>query len=126
MKEKKLTVVINQTPHFIFSFLLNPENTPKWIPSFLKEETNEQPTRLGTIYRNTTNLKDWDIYYVSEFEQDELFTFTSKDENYHCRYTLFPIGEHQTRLEYYEWVENGDLQDPFSQEYLTNLKTLLE
>jgi hypothetical protein len=126
MKEKKLTIIINKTPKEIFTFTLNPENTPKWIPSIIKEETNEHPTKLGTIYRNVGENGKWNTYTITQFEENQTFTLTLEDKNYHCRYTFIPIPDDATKLEYYEWVDTGKLDDPFSQEFLENLKTLME
>lgn len=126
MRDTKLTIIINKTPAEIFTFLLDPKNTPQWIPSIIKEEVNEYPTKLGTIYRNIGESGEWSVYTVSEFEQNQHFVFTSEDSNYHCRYTLTPISDHTTELEYYEWVNTGELKEPFTQDLLENLKKVIE
>lgn len=126
MKDKKLTITINKTSAEVFTFTLNPQNTPKWIPSILQENVNEQPTKLGTIYRNVDKNGTWNNYSITEFEYNKCFVFTSEDKNYHCRYMLTSINNQATNLEYYEWVDTGELNNPFLQEYLENLKSLLE
>ena len=71
MKEKILTITINKPAAEVFSFCLNPKNTPFWVDSIVKEETNEQPTKLGTIYRNVNQAGKWSEYKVIGFEQNK-------------------------------------------------------
>lgn len=126
MRENKLTVRINKSVPKVFAFLLNPENTPFWINSIAKEEVNEKPTKLGTIYRNVDKNGKWSKYSVTAYEENKLFVFTSEDKNYSVKYTFRHIDDNVTELEYYEWAEKGDLEEPFSQEILNKLKSVLE
>ena len=89
MKECKLTIRINTTPAELFQFALDPNNTPLWVASIIKEERNESPTKLGTIYKNV-----------------------NKDGS--------------TELEYFEWVNEGKLDGPFTQDILEKLKSIVE
>ena len=85
MKEKKLVVRIKKPVHEVFTFLLNPENTPLWIDSFIKEEINEAPVKVGTIYRNLNKDGQWNEYEVISLEEDKQFEFLKSDHNYHVR-----------------------------------------
>lgn len=126
MREKKLVIRIDKPASFVFEFTLNPKNTPKWLGSIVKEETNEWPPKLGTIYRNGNREEKWDEYKLTEFVENKMFVMTSKDGNYNVRYKLTPVDENTTDLEYYEWVNEGELENPFTLEILQKLKKLIE
>jgi hypothetical protein len=59
-------------------------------------------------------------------EENRVFELLSENKNYHVRYTYTLISETRSRLEYYEWVDEGILEKPFSQEILNNLKKVTE
>jgi uncharacterized protein YndB with AHSA1/START domain len=125
MKDKKLTIIINKPVNEVFSFTTNPDNTPKWIDSIVHEETNEEP-KLGTIYKNQNQQGNWAEYQMTEYDKDKTFTMSQIGSNYHVKYTLTSTTDHQTEFEYYEWVDNGTLEEPFTQDALEKLKTILE
>ena len=126
MKDKKLTIVINKSISEVFDFTVNPENTAKWIDGIIKEETNEIPPKLGTIYRNKGKNGNWNEYEMTAFEQDKMFELSRINGNYHVRYTFTPTDEGNCEFEYYEWVDEGELDDTFSQDVLEKLKRIME
>jgi len=87
---------------------------------------NEKPTKIGTIYKNQNQNGKWSEYTVTAYEENKLFIFTSGDGNYSVRYTFTPLGGDATEVEYYEWVNQGDLEEPFTIEVLNELKSVLE
>ncbi|MFA6215787.1 MAG: SRPBCC family protein [Patescibacteria group bacterium] len=126
MKENKISVEINKPASDVFRFTINPSNTTKWIEEIKKEETNEWPVKVGSIYKNVDIFGKWSVYVLVRFKENRMFELLSEDKNYHVRYTYTPISETKSHLEYYEWVDEGNLQHPFSQEVLSNLKRTIE
>lgn len=121
----QLKVVINKPAAEVFAFTTDPKNTPRWIDSIVVEETNEWPVKLGSIYRNQNRHGEWAEYKVTQFEPNKSFIFSKKGSAYHVRYTFTPVSDNQTELEYYEWVDRGELE-PFTQEALDKLKHVME
>ena len=125
MKDKRLAVVINKPVNEVFSYTTNPDNTSKWIDSVVHEETNEQPG-LGTIYKNQNLHGDWSEYIMTEYDENNTFTMSQVGSTYHVKYTFTPIDKDQTKFEYYEWVDSGIIEEPFTQGTLEKLKNILE
>jgi len=126
MKENTLTISIKKSVHEVFLWLLDPKNTPLWVSGVVKEERNDESTKLGTIYRNCGENGKWNEYEIIEFEEDKLFTFSLRGGNYACRYTFESPLLDETKLTYFEWVKSGDIEDPFTQDILEKLKRALE
>jgi len=126
MNNNKLIIKIHRSSSDIFSFLTNPQNTPLWIDSIVAEETSEWPVKLGTIYKNRGADCAWSEYEITSWEPNKSFVLSERGGTYHVRYTFTPFVDSSTDVEYYEWVDKGDLPEPYTIDVLQKLKTVLE
>lgn len=126
MQENKITIIINKPIETVFYFTTNPKNTHLWIPSIQEEIADEFPPRIGTQYRNHGKDSDWDFYKVLEYEPNKTFTLCDLEGNYHVKYSYKELNNNQTEMEYFEWMENGELKNPFTMDILQNLKLNME
>ncbi|MFA5174318.1 MAG: hypothetical protein WC438_04015 [Candidatus Pacearchaeota archaeon] len=126
MKKNNLTIIINKPVIEVFEFTINPNNTPQWIKGIKEELSDNYPPNINTIYKNCDNSNRWNYYKVIEFIKNKIFTLRAFDNNYFVRYSYKKLGNNKTELEYLEWVEKGDLENPFTQDILEKLKEVLE
>lgn len=126
MKDNKLSVRINKPVHEVYLFTITPPNSIRWIDDVIGEETNEWPVNEGTVYTLQTKEGAFSEVTVTDLKSDEFVEWVSKDHNYHCRYSFKSINKNMTELEYFEWVDTGELIEPFSLEILRKLKSVLE
>ena len=126
MKQNEISIIINSPVERVFDFTTNPENTPRWIEGIEKEEVNQEPIELGTIYRNVDKSGVWTEYEVVKFDRNKIFELKQKNNTYHVRYTYDFISEKSTKLTYFEWVDDGELSNPFDLTVLEKLKVVLE
>ncbi len=125
MQENKITIIINKPIEDVFEFTTNPKNTHLWVPSIVEEGADEYPPQIGTKYKNRGNDSDWDFYKVVEFQNNKIFTLSDLENNYHVKYTYRKINDNQTEMEYFEWMENGELSNPFTEDIIQKLKSVM-
>ena len=63
---------------------------------------------------------------MTAYEQDKMFVLSQKEGAYHVRYTFTPVDDGKTELEYYEWVDTGEVGEPFAMATMEKLKQVLE
>ncbi len=126
MNKNKLTIVIDRPIGEVFEFTINPKNTPLWISHIKIEESSEYPPKIKTVYRNRGEEDNWDKYEVIGLKANSLFTLQSSDKRYFVRYTYEKINDKKTKMEYFEWVKSGELDNPFTQKVLEKLKEVIE
>lgn len=126
MLDNKLTIKINKPIAEVFGFTITPPNSTRWIPSIISEETNEWPIKSGTVYKLQNKNGEYFEIIVATVEENEMVEWVAKDRRYHCRYIYKSLGKNITELEYYEWVDRGELNEPFTIEILEKLKEILE
>ena len=125
MQKNKILVKIKKPIEEVFAFTINPKNTSLWIDSIEKEQTDMWPVKIGSIYKNKDKNGNWQEYTLVALEENKLFELVSKDKNYHVSYSYREVNR-GTELEYFEWVDSGELEEPFTQETLNKLKNILE
>ncbi len=126
MKDNKLTIKINKSVHEVFMFTITPPNSTLWIDGVVEEKTNEWPIRVGTIYKLKNKKGEYSEVIVTNIKENQIVEWVSKDKTYHCRYSFRTIDKNITELEYFEWVDKGELKEPFTLVMLEKLKRVLE
>lgn len=126
MKENKLEIQINKPILVVYQFCITPPNSTLWIPGVVKEETSELPIKVGTIYFLTNGNDEISKVTMVDLKENEYIEWVSEDKNYHCSYTLKPISDNETEMIYREYVDNGEIEGPFTQEVLNKLKSVVE
>lgn len=126
MRENKVTVIINRPIEDVFEFTTNPAKTHLWISSIQEEISNKFPPIIGTQYKNRSKNSDWDFYKVIEYKPFKTFTLSDLNGNYHVRYSYRKLSHNKTEMEYFEWMKDGELKNPFTQDILENLRVVME
>lgn len=126
MKENKLTIRINKPVREVYNFVITPSNSTLWINSIVNEKTDEWPIRKGTKYILKNKNGEYEEVTVTAIRENEMVEWISEDQNYHCRYIFHQINDNTTKFEYFEWVDRGELEEPFTIEILNILKSVLE
>jgi hypothetical protein len=126
MKENKISIIIDKPVKEVFEYTTNPTNTNKWFDSIAVEESGKYPPILGTKYRSHGGDGNWGEYTVSDIQPYEIFELSSEDNIYHVRYIYKSLDENKTEMEYFEWVDEGKLEDIVEINVLNKLKELIE
>lgn len=126
MRDNKQGIQINKPIEFVFNFTITPPNSSLWIPGVVDEKTNELPVKVGTIYTLTNKQGKKSRVIVSEITKNRLVGWRSGDGNYHCQYNYVSLEGNSTHLEYYEWVDEGEIEEPFTMDILEKLKEVIE
>lgn len=126
MKENKVAVEISCPVSKVFDFTTDPTKTHLWIDNIIREERNESPIRVGTEYGNLNRQGKWVEYEVVRFKKNKIFEIKQKNGSYSVRYTYETVSKSKTRLTYFEWVDEGELEEPFSLAVLEKLKKIIE
>ena len=125
MQENKLIIKIKKPVHKVFELTINPNFTPEWI-DIVEEEHADYPIKPGTIYKNKGKSGEWNEYIVSDFIENKVFELKSLNSSYVVRYTYERISEDETGLTYHEWMNEGEISEPFEMRHLEKLKNILE
>ncbi len=99
MQDNKLVIEIHAPVETAFNFAITPPNSTYWIPGITREETNELPVRIGTIYRLQNTDGKWSEVIINENSYVE---WTTIDQNFHCEYIFTPKNKNTCQLEYHE------------------------
>ena len=126
MKENKISIIIDKPIGEVFEFTTNPKNTHLWIPSILEEIAAEYPPKINTQYKNRGIDNNWNKYKVIDFKKDKVFILSDLLGNYFVKYTYRKLNGRKTEMEYFEWMLDGDLSNPFTIDILENLKKVVE
>ncbi|MFH0949173.1 MAG: hypothetical protein V1802_01670 [Candidatus Aenigmatarchaeota archaeon] len=145
IEKNTLTIEIKSPVDVVFEYTINPDNTPKWIPSIIEEKTSEKPVKVGTIYsqkvRSGSKVTKSKLV-VTGFMKNRRLDFHQVNGSYSCSYLYKPIeygirihscsglyepAQCGTRIIYSE--ENGvggKLESPMKMETVETLKRLIE
>ncbi len=126
MKENEISIEINRPVAEVFEFTVNPKNAHLWIDDIVETKTDEFPVQLGTEYKDVNRAGDWTEYKVVQFKQNKMFELKQKNGLYHVLYRYEPISNNKTKLTYLEWVDDGNLENPFTLSVLKKLKKSIE
>lgn len=126
MKESVLSININKPIEAAFTFAITPPNSTLWIPGITEEETSEWPVRVGTVYRLKDADGKWSEVSVKQIEKNEMIEWEIRGGTYYCRYDFKSLSRTSCRLDYREWVTQGVIDNPFTQEILNKLKSATE
>lgn len=127
MHTNTLTVEVNVPIEELFKYITEPWNAHMWMDNVVAQDCDHWPPEVGVSkYRNKGEDGVWTSYVLTAYEPNTLFELTREDGILAVRYTYVALGENRTELTYHEWVNEGDIENPFPQAALDKLKKVLE
>ncbi len=126
MQKNKITIIIHKPIEKVFEFTTNPKNTYLWIPSISEEVADEYPPKINTEYRNRGDDTAWNKYKVVDFEKNKVFILFNLEGKYFVKYSYRKLLDNKTEMEYFEWMIDGELSNPFTEDILNNLRSIIE
>jgi len=72
MKSNRIIILINKPISKVFKFTVTPPNSTLQIDGVVKEEVNEWPVQIGTVYKLTNKNSDISNVIVRHIKKDEL------------------------------------------------------
>lgn len=126
MQENLLSIDIAKPLKAVFAFAITPPNSKLWIPGVIDEQTSEWPVVSGTVYRLKNTDGEWSEVTVKRIESNKLVEWEIAEGAYHCRYDFEALSPTACRLKYHEWVTEGTLEAPFTQQVLDGFKAAIE
>lgn len=123
MKDNRLLIRIHKPINEVFAFCITPPKAKLWVPGIIDETTNEWPIKIATIYtEHKDNGTSFNII-VTDFKENQYIEWKTENDDYHVRYTFTQVDQNTTQLEY---VETGNVTQPFTTEVLEKLKDVIE
>lgn len=118
----ELRIIIDIPREEVFEFVLEPNNTPRWIDFISEESIDTEQIGIGTIYSN-----DFGQLKVSDYERNVYFELNDEDKPYQRSYSFRKVDEDTTEIIYFECMTDGsELQEPFDKKHFEVLKEILE
>jgi len=81
---------------------------------------------LKKLQKNILLKLELNIKTEAKFQNNKIFTLSDLENNYHVKYTYRKINDNQTEMEYFEWMTNGELTNPFTYDIIQKLKSVME
>jgi hypothetical protein len=125
MKKNTISIDIKKPVSVVFRFTVNPNNTPKWIPSIAEERTREPNVNVGTTYYQKLAEGGKSELVVTEFVENKKLGFRLLGSNYTCSY-LYEKTASGTSMTYSEENGGSEIESPMMMENLLTLKRLIE
>lgn len=87
---------------------------------------DEYPPKINTEYRNCGDNTDWSKYRVVDFKKKKIFILFNLEDKYFVKYSYRKLSGNNTEMEYFEWMIDGELSNPFTEDIFRNLKKVIE